>query len=113
MASKPKVPMPINERAKQFLPFSAVKGLEEALMKKEKEFLKKQEISEERAMVLNEKIHKLNKKSTVTVTYYENGENIIKNGQVTSMNFIFKTLEIDDTSINLDDIIDIRLVDDE
>lgn len=31
MASKPKAPMPVTERAKQFLPFAALKGFEEAL----------------------------------------------------------------------------------
>ena len=35
MASKPKAPMPTAERAKQFLPFAALKGLQEALEKKE------------------------------------------------------------------------------
>ncbi len=34
MASKPKSKMPVSERAKQFMPFSALKGLEEAIEKK-------------------------------------------------------------------------------
>lgn len=37
MASKPREKMPISERAKQFMPFAALKGLPEALEKKEKE----------------------------------------------------------------------------
>ena len=36
MASKPKAPMPPAERAKQFLPFAALKGLQEALAEKER-----------------------------------------------------------------------------
>ena len=35
MASKPKAPMPAADRAKQFLPFAALKGLQEALDRKE------------------------------------------------------------------------------
>ena len=35
MASKPKAPMPAAERAKQFMPFAALKGFEEALERKE------------------------------------------------------------------------------
>lgn len=35
MASRPKAPMPAVERAKQFLPFAALKGLQEALERKE------------------------------------------------------------------------------
>ncbi len=40
VASKPKTKMPISERAKQFMPFSALKGLDEAIAKKEEEHLK-------------------------------------------------------------------------
>lgn len=36
MANKPKHKMPIEERAKQFMPFTALKGLPEALAAKEK-----------------------------------------------------------------------------
>lgn len=39
MATKPRYPMPISQRAKQFMPFSALKGLNEALALKEKERL--------------------------------------------------------------------------
>ncbi len=34
--SKPKVPMPASVRAKQFAPFSALKGLDEAIAAKER-----------------------------------------------------------------------------
>ena len=34
MPSKPKFKMPIEERAKQFMPFSALKGLEDWLQEK-------------------------------------------------------------------------------
>lgn len=37
MASKPKKKMPASQRAKQFLPFAAVQGLDIALAKKEEE----------------------------------------------------------------------------
>lgn len=36
MANKPKHKMPIEERAKQFMPFAALKGLPEALAAREK-----------------------------------------------------------------------------
>lgn len=37
MKKKPMQPMPVAERAKQFLPFAALKGFEEALARVEKE----------------------------------------------------------------------------
>ena len=47
MASKPKHKMPIEERAKQFMPFAALSGLPEALAKKEKVLVPKIELSPE------------------------------------------------------------------
>ena len=49
MASKPKHKMPIEDRAKQFMPFAALKGLPEALAAKEKTTVPKIELSEETA----------------------------------------------------------------
>ena len=37
MGHKPRIKMPIAERAKQFAPFTAIRGLSEALRKKEQE----------------------------------------------------------------------------
>ena len=44
MANKIRPKMSPQDRAKQFMPFDAVKGLKEALMKKEKEILGREEI---------------------------------------------------------------------
>lgn len=49
MASKPKHKMPIEDRAKQFMPFAALKGLPDALAAKEKITVPKTELSEEMA----------------------------------------------------------------
>lgn len=39
MANKPRNKMPIEERAKQFMPFAALKGLPEALAAKERQIM--------------------------------------------------------------------------
>ncbi len=112
MANKPKSPMPISERAKQFLPFAAVKGLNEALEKKEKIHLSKQEISEELAHELNEKIHKIKKGSIVTITYFFADDFITMTGTVRKIDTAYRTIEIDETNIDLDDISDLIIVED-
>ena len=56
MPSKPKQKMPIEERAKQFMPFSALKGLEEALASKEKIIVPKKELTQDYAEELNLKL---------------------------------------------------------
>ena len=109
MASRPKTPMPVSERAKQFLPFAAVKGLPEALAKKEKVSVIKKEISEELAMELDEKIHCIQNGATVTVTYFDSGAYVHLTGIVVQIDPIFRTLQIEDTIIEMDDILDITL----
>ena len=49
MANKPKRPMPVSERAKQFSPFAAVAGLDKALAEEERALFKteKLELSED------------------------------------------------------------------
>jgi hypothetical protein len=99
--------MPLSERAKQFLPFAAVKGLTEALMKKEKVPVPKVEISEEMAEELNEKIHRIPKGMTVTVTYFCDDEYIQLTGMVDQLDVIYRTIQIGDAKISFDDILDV------
>ncbi len=62
------------ERAKQFLPFDALKGLQEALREKEKqlEYVEKAELSDEEIEMLSEKLQMLEIGSWVRVKYYCN-----------------------------------------
>ncbi len=110
MANRPKSPMPISERAKQFLPFAAVKGLNEALEKKEKVALSKTEMSEDLAAELNEKIHNVQKGSIVTITHFYNDDFIELTGTVVQIDSAYRTIQIDDNSIDMDDILGIRIV---
>jgi len=109
VANRPKAPMPISERAKQFMPFAAVKGLTEALAKKEKVPVPKVEMSEELAEELNERIHRILKGMTVTVTYFYDDEYIHLTGMVVQVDDIYRTLRIGDVKIAFDDILDVDL----
>ena len=50
MTKKIRTPMPVSQRAKQFAPFSAVGGLQEALRRKEEEH--RQQVEAEVKMVM-------------------------------------------------------------
>lgn len=106
MGSKPKSPMPLSERAKQFLPFAAVKGLTEALEKKEKalQFLEKIELSEDRSDELNQKISQLNKGEIISITYYDHGEYIQITGTFLGIDKVYKSILLDTIEIAFDDI---------
>lgn len=109
MANKPKSPMPISERAKQFLPFAAVKGLNEALEKKEKVAVSRVEMSEELAMELNEKMNRVQKGAIVIITYYCNNDFFRLTGRVVQIDTAIRTIQIDDTIINMEEITGLEL----
>ena len=56
MANRPRPRMAAADRAKQFLPFAALKGLPEALAKKERVAVPKIVLSEDMAEELDQKI---------------------------------------------------------
>lgn len=99
------------DRAKLFVPFDALKGLQEILREKEKEVEERKELSEESLMELQEELNKVEIGSSVFIKYYKNKRYIEINGSVTKINFIKKKIIIDaDIIINMCDIIELKLV---
>lgn len=107
MASKPKNKMPIEERAKQFMPFAALKGLPDALAAKEKITVPKVELSEEMAEELDRCMHELTKGKIVTVVYFHKDEYIKTTGMVARIDETSRLLQIVNTKIPFDDILEI------
>ena len=75
MAKKPGNKMPVSERAKQFMPFSALTGLNRALAEKEREMIaeKKERLSEDQKALLDRKIRLLHQGETIIVSHYHFG----------------------------------------
>ena len=95
-------------RAKQFLPFDALKGLQEALKEKEIEYEEKKELSEDTLAELNNKFNQIEKGSFVKIRYYRNGRYSEIKGIVTYIDYIKRKIQIDKIeNINICDIIDI------
>ena len=109
MASRPKTKMSVADRAKQFAPFSALKGLDEALCQKERVFVEKPEFSDEAAEELSQKLAQICVGMRVNVVYYSDGECISAEGLVTGIDKTFKKLTVVKTEINMDDILDIKI----
>ena len=106
MANRPK--MSREDRAKQFMPFAALKGYPEALRKKEKIVVPRAEVSEEYAEVLDRKLRKVKKKDIITVIYFYNGEYLKKTGMVSRIDETARVLKIVNTRIGFEDIFDIK-----
>lgn len=98
-------------RAKQFIPFAALKGYEEALRAMEKIVIDKKELSEERKEELDEIMHELTPGDMVTVIFYENEEYIKLTGLVSKIVPDSGYIKIVNKKVALDDIFSLEKCD--
>jgi hypothetical protein len=97
------------ERAKQFMPFSALKGLDVALAAKERIIVSKIDLSEDMSELLNQKMHLVQKGTLLTVIYFDTDTYLQKTGMVTAIDETARILQVVDTKISFDDIYDLTL----
>lgn len=95
------------DRAKQFMPFAALKGYMEALQQKEKIIVPRRELSEEYSEELDWKLRQVQKNDMITVIYYSGREYLKRTGMVGKICRTAGYLTIVDTRIVFDDIYDI------
>lgn len=95
------------DRAKQFMPFDALKGFREALEEKERIIVPKRELSEEQKEELDFKLRGVQKKDILTVEYFQNGEYVQVTGMVARIDKNCKILQIVNTKIAFVDILSI------
>lgn len=96
------------ERAKQFIPFDALKGFREALKEKEKIIVPKVELSEYAKSILDHKLRQITRNDIITVVYFEKDEYLKVTGMVSRFDLSSRTLKIVNTKISFDDIYDIE-----
>ncbi len=97
------------ERAKQFMPFAALKGYELALREKEKIVVPKMELSEDYKEQLDRIMHRIAKNDMVTVVYFCKGEYLKVTGMVARKDESARVLKIVNTSIPFSDIYQIEI----
>ena len=92
----------INEvdRAKQFIPFDALKGFREALRKREEVVID----------VINFKLARIKKGDLVKVTHYQKTHYVETNGIVSEINEVDKYLRIVVMKIAFSDIVNIDII---
>ena len=108
-SSKPRGNMPQSLRAKQFAPFAALKGLDEALAEKERIRVEKRLLSEDRLSELNDKLMGLTVGQIVTVVHYDpiEREYIQLTGMVAKIDAQNRILRIVSESIKFDNLFEI------
>lgn len=99
-----RVKMDRADRAKQFMPFDALKGFREALEEKERVIVPKRELSEEQKEELDRKLRRIRKRDIITVEYFLCGEYVKVTGMVSGLDETARVLKVVNTKIAFDDI---------
>ena len=101
------------ERAKQFAPFDAMKGLQEALRDREERHLRveKHEISEDQMEKNSEVFSRLTKGSQVRMECYKAFHDVVIKGKVTTIDTVFQFLKLGTEKYLFSDIYTIEITD--
>ncbi len=99
-------------RAAQFLPFDALKGLSEKIAQVEEELsrVEKIELSEYQQEQLNETLHKLRVGSIVDITFYYNCHYVRVQNKIDNINIPQKYLLLNHNKIYFADIYSMNIV---
>ena len=108
MGNKVHPKMDRENRAKQFMPFDALKGFREARAEKEREIAAKRDLSEERKAELDRKLHVLHKGDIITAEYFQNGAYMTETGRVTKIDKARKILRLEEQEIPFDNLFDLQ-----
>jgi len=95
------------DRAKQFMPFAALKGYPEALRRKEKQVVPQMEPGEEYWDELDWKLRQVHLCDMITVIYFDKVEYLKVTGMVSRIDENARILKIINTKISFDNIYDI------
>lgn len=120
--SKRHPPMANADRAKQFSPFAALKGYEEAIQSKQKRYTPRIELTEDAKALLDRKLHLLNQclkdgqKPVVTIRYFvpktekdaELGSYLEISGEAEKINSDARVIQISGESLFIDDVADLQ-----
>ncbi len=95
------------DRARQFMPFAALRGFEAMIREQMREKTPKRELSEYDAERLSKKMRAVQKGDMVCVTYYDRDAYVKLEGIVSDLDISLRQLRVIKTVIPFDDIWDI------
>lgn len=100
----------MSDRARQFLPFDALKGFKELVKEVERIKVSKKELTEEDIEKLSKTILSLEKGMMVRVVYFDQDEYLKLEGIVSKIDITNRFIMIVKKRISLDDILEIEVV---
>lgn len=98
-----------NNRAKQFMPFDALRGLKEAYREKERVIVLKKDLSEDQQYELSNNFKLVKKGILVKIVYFDNDEYVEIEGLVSNIDYTYKNITIVQKLINVNNIISLEI----
>ena len=98
----------MSERARQFMPFASLRGYYDLISETQRLKEDKRELSEDDIAKLNEKLLQIKKGMIIEVVYYDVDSYVKLEGMVAYIDTTFKNITIIKTTIDFEDIFDIK-----
>ncbi len=96
------------DRARQFMPFAALKGYHEMAREQETVREPRRDMTEERALALSKKVASLHKGDIVRIVHYEDGAYRTLIGAIAEIDETFRSLTVVKRRITFDDVLSIE-----
>lgn len=103
------IKMSITDRAKQFGAFSPLRGYDDLIESKKVIIGERKELTEEHANELSKTVAKIKKGDIVQITYYKKDGYVLKEGAVSHVDCILRTITVVKEHVNFGDIWDIKI----
>ncbi len=100
----------VSDRARQFMPFSPLKGYYDLIEKCEMIKEPKIELTDDMLEILSQKLNKIEKCIMVKVKYYDVDSYVEMEGMVSNIDRVYNNLTVIKTVIKFEDIYDISFV---
>ena len=99
------------QRAKQFMPYDAMKGLAEALRDREERHSRttRHGVSEDAQERIRDALCRMEKGSRVSVSHYARFHDVETEGTVTEINRAYRFFRLNEEKILFEDLYDIRI----
>ena len=98
------------ERAKQFMPFAALRGYDDVIEYASQDYENKKELSEEKSEIISKTLFKIKKGDMCKITYYAGGRYETLTGLISSIDTINKKIYLIKQPIAFEDIYEIDII---
>ena len=98
------------ERARQFMPFAALRGFEDLIARQERIYTPRRELSEEEAERLSDRLAALERGTVIRALYYDGEAYVTMEGAISEVDTVFRSLRIIKTRIPFEDLLKIEIL---